>query len=137
MQLTLNNLSTKKKQLDGMRPLPPEQLKNLEEWYKVELTYTSNAIEGNTLTRAETALVVEKGITVKGKSLVEHLEARNHAIALDYVKILVRKKREQLTEDDILKIHALILQGVDDPNAGRYRAVPVALLGQGLCCQIM
>lgn len=53
-------LTLKKAKLDGYRPLPPDLVQNLEEWFIVELTYTSNAIEGNTLTRRETAVVVEK-----------------------------------------------------------------------------
>lgn len=79
----LKLLGIKKQKLDSFRPLPKELVRNLEEWFDVELTYTSNAIEGSTLTRAETALVVEKGITVKGKSLKEHLEAKNHVEALE------------------------------------------------------
>src|SRR3989344_5437444 len=117
----LSKLTDKKRRLDHFRPLPPELVKNLDEWFKVELTFTSNAIEGNTLTRAETALVLEKGITVKGKGLNEHLEAKNHAEALDYVKTLVSKKRQDLTENDILEIHRLILSKIEADNAGRYR----------------
>ena len=82
MDEKLTHLTARKQKLDSYRPLPPELVKNLEEWFKVELTFTSNAIEGNTLTRAETALVIEKGVTVAGKSLEEHLEAKNHAQAL-------------------------------------------------------
>lgn len=122
-------LSHKKAELDHYRPLPPELVTNLDDWFRVELTYTSNAIEGNTLTRQETALVVEKGLTVRGKSLSEHLEAHNHAKALDFVKLLVSKPSHQVTESDILAIHGLILRGIDDPNAGRYRSVPVRISG--------
>ncbi|OGE24839.1 hypothetical protein A3C26_00190 [Candidatus Daviesbacteria bacterium RIFCSPHIGHO2_02_FULL_39_12] len=114
-------LTSKKQKLDSFRPLPPELVKNLDDWFKVELTYTSNAIEGNTLTRAETALVVEKGITVQGKSLTEHLEATNHVEALDYVKTLVGKERQDITEDDIMNIHRLILNKIEAGSAGRYR----------------
>lgn len=117
----LNLLTQKKQKLDSFRPLPPELVKNLDEWFKVELTFTSNAIEGNTLTRAETALVVEKGLTVQGKSLTEHLEATNHAEALDYVKTLAAKKRQSISEQDILEIHRLILNNIEAGNAGRYR----------------
>lgn len=117
----LKQLTVKKNKLDTYRPLPLELVKNLDEWFKVELTYTSNAIEGNTLTRAETALVVEKGLTVAGKSLTEHLEATNHAEALDYVKTLVDKKRQDITENDIFEIHRLILNKIEEGNAGRYR----------------
>src|SRR3989344_1848168 len=121
MDKRLQLLTGKKQKLDTFRPLPPELVKNLDEWFRVELTYTSNAIEGNTLTRAETALVVEKGMTVQGKSLTEHLEATNHAEALDYVKSLIGKKRQNITENDILDIHRLILNKIEADNAGRYR----------------
>jgi len=122
-------LSNKKSELDKFRPLPPELVTNLDDWFRVELTYTSNAIEGNTLTRKETALVVEKGLTVRGKSLHEHFEAHNHSKALDFIKSLVDKKSSGITEKDILEIHRLILHGIDDDNAGKYRSVPVRISG--------
>src|ERR1700688_3056253 len=98
-------LAEKKQELDKYRPLPKALVKNLDDWFRVELTYTSNAIEGNTLTRAETALVVEKGITVGGKSLKEHLEANNHVHALDWIKTLIAKPISQIDEKVILRIH--------------------------------
>ena len=129
MEDKLKQLTEKKKRLDKYRPLPLELVKNLEDWFRVELTYTSNAIEGNTLTRQETALVVEKGITVEGKSLKEHLEAINHAQALDFIKSLVKEKREELTQSDILDIHKVILAKIDDIDAGKYRTVAVRIAG--------
>ena len=69
MNKLLKEIENKKKLLDAARPLPPELVKNLDEWFTIEQTYSSNAIEGNTLTRSETALVVEKGLTIHGKSL--------------------------------------------------------------------
>lgn len=125
----LAKITAKKQKLDSLRPLPPELVKNLDEWFKVELTYTSNAIEGNTLTRAETALVIEKGITVQGKSLQEHLEATNHAEALDYIKSLVHKKRQNISEQTILDIHRAILSKIEESSAGRYRTVHARLTG--------
>ncbi len=122
-------ITTKKKQLDQSRPLPKALVHNLDDWFRVELTYTSNAIEGNTLTRRETALVVEKGLTVGGKSLVEHLEASNHAHALDWVKEQVKRRPQSLSEKDILHIHDVILKGIDDAHAGHYRNVPVRIAG--------
>lgn len=122
-------LSEKKCQLDRFQPLPPELIRNLDEWFKVELTYTSNAIEGNTLTRQETALVIEKGLTVGGKSLKEHLEAANHAKALNFIHTLLKKKPSELNVKDILAIHEMILRGIDDSNAGHYRSIPVRISG--------
>jgi Fic family protein len=107
----------------------PELVANLNEWYRVELTYTSNAIEGNTLTRRETALVVEKGITVAGKSLQEHLEATNHAESLDFGMELSTRSTATITANDVLKIHRIILHGIDYVNAGCYRTVPVRTAG--------
>jgi Fic family protein len=127
--MNYEKLTQKKQQLDGFRPLAPELVRNLDDWFKVELTYTSNAIEGNTLTRRETAVVIEKGLTVGGKSLKEHLEATNHAHALDFVRSLIKKKPSQLTAKDVLEIHDIILKGLDGESAGHYRSVPVRISG--------
>jgi Fic family protein len=122
-------LSKKKQLLDEYRPLPKELVNNLGDWFRIELTYTSNAIEGNTLTRQETALVVEKGLTVGSKSLKEHLEATNHAAALNWINGLTKRKLSTITQQDILEIHKIILKGIDDENAGCYRNVAVRIAG--------
>jgi len=124
-----DNLTKKKAKLDYHRPLSRELVENLKRWFTVELTYTSNAIEGNTLTRRETAVVLEKGLTVSGKSLVEHLEATNHAKALQMVLQLAQGKTEDLTEHTILNLHEAILRGIDDGNAGCYRSIAVRISG--------
>src|SRR5579885_1994073 len=124
-----NKLDPKKKRLDALRPLKPALLRNLEEWFRVELTYTSNAIEGNTLTRQETAIVLEKGITVGGRTLREHLEATNHAKALDRLKEVASNRRLPVGEKEILELHGMILKGIDDDNAGRYRTLMVRISG--------
>ena len=125
-------LTDKKLLLDQHRPLNDALVRNLDDWFRVELTFTSNAIEGNTLTRRETALVVEKGLTVGGKSLTEHLEATNHAKALDWVKAQISRKAGDFTERDILQLHEIILKGIDDSNAGHYRSVPVRISGSSV-----
>ena len=71
----IRDIAQKKAQLDRLRPLSPGALAQLQKYYDIELTYTSNAIEGNTLTHRETAEVIEHGITVGGKPLRDHLEA--------------------------------------------------------------
>ena len=96
--------------------------------FELEYTYESNRIEGNTLTLQETALVVEKGLTIGSKSLQEHLEAINHTYALEYIKELVKEKTP-LTETTLLNIHKLILQGIDNNDAGKYRNVQVLISG--------
>lgn len=129
MDTKLLLLQAKKQRLDSHKPFRKELIKNLEEWFRIELTYTSNAIEGNTLTRQETALVVDEGITIQGKSLTEHQEAINHAEAWDFIQTLTGINRKVLTSNDILNIHSLILNKIDDTNKGRYRTVAVRLKG--------
>ena len=129
MKELIKKIEKKKIKLDSFRPLSPELVKNLDEWFKIELTYSSNAIEGNTLTLQETALVVEKGLTIGGKSVQEHLEAINLAFAIDYIKTLVNKSKKNLTLNDILKIHNLILKKIDDKNSGKFRKIAVKISG--------
>ena len=120
-------LDEKKKLLDRKRPLPKETLKSLEENFKLQLTYNSNAIEGNTLTLKETKVVLE-GITIGGKTLREHLEAINHSEAVDFLETLINKNTE-LTEFGIKNIHAIVLNVIDSDNAGRYRTENVIISG--------
>jgi len=115
----------KKKELDAMRPLPSDVVRSLREQMQVEYTYNSNAIEGNTLNLRETQLVIQEGITVNGKSLAEHLEARNHPAAIDFVEDL--SKRE-IGEDSILKVHRLLFDGIY-ASAGNYRSGVVRITG--------
>lgn len=120
-------LDEKKAILDSKRPLPKETLKSLEENFKLEWTYNSNAIEGNTLTLKETKVVLE-GITIGGKTMREHLEAINHKEAIEFLEELINDNSE-LSEMDIKNIHALVLKGIDDENAGRYRTENVIISG--------
>lgn len=86
MQSLLTEIAAKKSELDWLRPLSSGALAQLQKYYDVELTYTSNAIEGNTLTHRETAEVIEHGITVAGKPLRDHLEAQDHYEALLWMR---------------------------------------------------
>ncbi|MBM7645146.1 Fic family protein [Scopulibacillus daqui] len=117
-----------KQKLDDKRPLPPSIVNNLRDVYRIEWTYNSNAIEGNTLTLLETKIVVEEGLTIGGKKLKEHFEAINHAEAIGYVEEIVTNE-EDLTQFIIKNIHRLILKNIDDDNAGRYRETNVGISG--------
>jgi len=128
----LKRLTEKKKKLDGYRPFNPVVIKDIDDWLRIELTYNSNAIEGNTLSRIETMLVVEKGITAKGKSLVEHQEAINHAKAFDYVIKLVEQGGKEPLQKIVFGIHSMILDKINDDYKGRYRDMPVRILGSSM-----
>ncbi len=125
LQTILTEIDTLKNQLQQYRHLQSDKVTKA---FELEYTYESNRIEGNTLTLQETALVVEKGLTIGGKSLQEHLEAINHTHALDYVKELVQDKTP-FTETILLNIHKLILQSIDNGNAGTYRKIQVMISG--------
>lgn len=126
-----DSILRKKAVLDGLRPLAGESLAALARWYDVELTYTSNAIEGSTLTRSETAVVVEKGITIGGKPLRDHLEALDHMDALAFVRVLAASA-EPLREGDVREIHRLVLARSDPDEAGRYSARQRRVLGSAV-----
>ena len=119
---------SKKKVLDSFRPLPPQLVKKFREQMQIEFTYNSNAIEGNTLSLRETQLVIQEGITVHGKSLREHLEARNHPESIAYIEKLAQKG-SKIEEEDSLKVHKLLMRGIDDQNAGKYRTGQVRVAG--------
>ena len=121
-------LDEKKARLDAARPLPPGVVAKLKEYFDVEWTYHSNAIEGSTLTLGETRLVLLDGLTVGGKSLREHLEAINHKHAIDFVEALAAKV-EPITGHNVRQTHALILRSIDDENAGAYRKGQVYITG--------
>jgi Fic family protein len=109
------------------RPLPRDVVARLREQLRVAHTYHSNAIEGNTLTLKETRLILEQGITIRGKSLREHLEATNNAQAFDWIW---GKARPGLRVDHrtIQALHEIVTRGILD-SAGRYREGQVRITG--------
>jgi Fic family protein len=122
----LSRIETLKAQLDARRPLTAGELQRLREEFAVNYTYDSNAIEGNTLTLRETALVLE-GVTIDQKPLKDHLEAVGHRDAFLYIQQLVADQAP-LSEWEIRQIHSLVL--MDKPNdRGVYRRIPVKIMG--------
>lgn len=127
-QTIFDRLQEKKKRLDEHRPLSKSVLERLQKQIALDWTYNTNAIEGNSLTLRETQLVLEEGMTIKGKSLREHFEAKNHEKAIQFLMQLVKKKT-LLTEKLILELHALVLDGIEEDFAGRYRNGRVRITG--------
>lgn len=127
-QALLKKADQIKQKLDQQRPLEKAHLQKLMDYYKVEYTYDSNRIEGNTLSLKETALVIEKGMTIPGKSVQEHFETVNHAEAVDLLYEFVQNK-SKLNDYLLRQIHALVLRGIDKHNAGKYRNVNVRISG--------
>ena len=114
-----------KAELDTKRPLTAGEAERLREQFMVDFTYNSNAIEGNTLTLKETAMVLE-GITIDQKPLKDHLEAVGHRDAFLYVESIA--KDTKISESVIKNIHALVL--MDRPeDKGVFREIPVTIMG--------
>jgi Fic family protein len=112
------SIETKKAELERLRARAPGGTTNFDHSQDLELTYTSNAIEGNTLTAAETTMVIEQGITVAGKKLRDHLEAIDHFEAIRYVRDQARQ-RAPLTEMDVRNLHRLVMLRSNPDVAGR------------------
>jgi Fic family protein len=111
----------KKRELDALRrKIRPGAMDALEHSQRIDITYTSNAIEGNTLTAGETAMVLEKGITISGKPLKDHLEAIDHARALTWVLEIASRRDDPINEADIRNLHHLVVANSKPEIAGRY-----------------
>ena len=126
MEVILKKVDLLKAALDQHRPLKGLILKQLRDYYRIGLTFSSNAIEGNTLTESETKVVIEEGLTVGGKSVKEHLEAIGHAQAYDHIYSLLNKK---ISAEDILLLHKLFFFTIDPETAGQYRKANVIITG--------
>lgn len=113
--------------MEFLRPIEKPLLRQIKEYFRIGLTYSSNAIEGNTLTETETKVVLEDGLTIAGKPLKDHYEVSGHSEAFDKVWDLAKK--QSITEKDILNIHKLFYYRIDKANAGHYRKVPVIITG--------
>ena len=124
----LDQIDDLKKSLDSFRPLQGEHIEKLNQYFDEVYTHDSTSIEGNTLTLQETALVLNKGVTIGGKSLREHFEIINHKEAIDYIKELVQSK-EIFNKKVLLDIHHLILKNIDLDNAGKFRNIDVMISG--------
>lgn len=115
------------KEINSYKPLSNEFLEQIRNYYKIGLTYSSNALEGNTLTESETKIVLEEGITIGGKPLKDHLEAIGHAEAYDFLYTLVNNKT--LREEEIQQLHKLIYFRIDEQQAGKYRTAKAIVTG--------
>ncbi len=116
--------------LNSFRPLPVSAVAKLKEQFEIEMTYNSNAIEGNSLTLKETYLVINEGLTIKGKPLKDHLEAKNHQEALEYLYDLIEKdKKNTFSENLIRSLNQIVQQNIDKEWAGKYRNSGVIISG--------
>ena len=126
-QNRLQEIDELKAKIDSHRPLSEDIVKQIQEYYKIGLTYSSNALEGNTLDLAETKVVIEDGLTINGKPMKDHLETLGHASAFN--ELLELAKSKTITEENIKNLHKIFYEKIDSDNAGNYRQKPVIVTG--------
>jgi hypothetical protein len=117
------------RQTDTRGRIRPAFCDRHNEQLALEWTYDSNAIEGNTLTLRETQLMLETGLTIGGKSLREQAEVINHQQAIAYVTSLASRSEVPIRGLEVRQVHALVLKGIDDGEADKWRTVPAHFAG--------
>jgi Fic/DOC family len=123
----LKRIDELKARIDQFRPLDKPLLKQIREYFRIGLTYSSNALEGNSLTETETKVIIEDGITIGGKPLKDHYEAIGHSEAYDMLYRLARNKA--ISEKHIKDLHRIFFFRIDPKNAGKYRKERVIITG--------
>lgn len=130
IKLLFQRVDQKLDSLQKLRPLSKTAVRKLREKFQLEMTYNSNAIEGNSLTLKETFWVISEGLTVKNKPLKDHLEAKDHHAALEFLFDLVQPQhRVTISEKLIRELHGLVMKKTDEESAGRYRQSNVFITG--------
>ncbi len=119
-----------KAKIDSYRPLNEDTVKQIQEYYRIGLTYSSNALEGNTLDLAETKVVLEDGLTINGKPMKDHLETLGHSDA--FYELLKLAKSDVITEDNIKYLHKLFFHRISETEAGEYRTKNVIVTGSDI-----
>lgn len=125
--ITYDNVDLLKRCIDQKRPFEGAMLQEVKDYYRIGLTWSSNAIEGNTLTESETKILLEDGLTVGGKPLKDTFETIGHAKAYDFMFTLLHK--DKITKDDICTMHSMFYQNIEAEYAGKYRTTPVFITG--------
>ena len=127
MKEILSKVDEAQVKINALRPFSNEMNHQIKEYFRIGLTYSSNALEGNSLTISETKVVIEDGLTIAGKPLRDHYEATGHSDAFDHMYALATGKT--ITEDDIKKLHSLFYHRINEEDAGVYRKVQAIITG--------
>jgi Fic family protein len=110
LEALLKRIDEYKAVIDSRRPPTKEEIEELDDCFRMGPTYTSNALEGNTLTISETKVIIEDGITVGGKPLKDRYEATGHAKAYDFMLSAARVEPLVFSEEMILAPHGFLQQ---------------------------
>jgi len=123
----LKKIDALKAKIDAHRPLDTHMINQVREYFRIGMTYSSNALEGNSLTETETKIVIEDGMTIGGKPVRDHMEALGHSEAYDLLFRLA--KGQSITEANIRELHRLFYYRIDSKEAGKYRKKKIIITG--------
>jgi Fic family protein len=126
IETLLQAIAAKKERLGRLRPTASDALAELEREYDLEITHTSNAVEGNALTPSETAQAIQQGVTICGRPLKDHLEALDSYDAIRYARERARA-RPPLTETGMSNLNRMVVRRSQPDGAGQYAASPVEI----------
>ena len=127
MKDILKKIDSIKTKIDTYRPMDAHMVRELREYFRIGMTYSSNALEGNSLTETETKIVLEDGITIGGKPVKDHLEVLGHSEAYDLLFRL--SGHSEIMETNIRELHRLFYYRIDASRAGKYRKKKVIITG--------
>ena len=129
LQDLILKIDENKAKIDEKRPIDELSIYRIYQYFSIGLTFSSNAIEGNSLTYDETKILLENGLTAGGKPIIHSLEAIGHSDAFDYMIEISRGKEFTLTEDIIFTLHKLFYNKIDFLHAGVIRDIDVFITG--------
>lgn len=122
-------IEEKKLEIDSAKPLPATIKKSIDDFFKVEVAHTFAALDGNTLTRIESLLAIEQGMTTKGKTISEHLEVINTANAYDFIRRTAEIGPKMPFLPLLIQIFNILVDKLNEDQKGRFRSIPVRLKG--------
>lgn len=127
----LQAIAAQEHRLDALRPPAQGALLALQKTRDVDLTYTSNAIKGNTLPLREPAEVIDHGITVGGKRLCDHLKAAGHYNAVLFMTDLA-SSGAAVGEAAVRELHRRIVFRSQPEMGGAYSLLPRRIAGSAV-----
>ncbi|MFL6519720.1 MAG: Fic family protein [Chthoniobacterales bacterium] len=108
VQQKLNRIDELSREIDSLKPFDSATEVRVERKLRIDWNYNSNAIEGNQVSRGETELFLEHGLTAKGKPFKDYLDIKGHDQAVGFLKDLIERK-EPLTEAVLRELHRILL----------------------------
>ena len=118
-QVTKDRIAVLSEQYKKLVKSKPEAVREISIAEIPEMVYNSNAIENSTLTLKDTEDILLRDSIKRDHDIREIYEAKNLA---EITKILLNNSYKLLTVKQMLDLHKLLLAGIKDDWAGRFRS---------------